>query len=171
MQPLRPWTKAGIVAGGCVAAVLLACLAVWVRVRLTGGADAPASSGMFAFGDLLLGLAVFAAVAGVPFGLALYWLRPVALFWTLLAAAAVVFALTGPVGVLVSLSPYPDSFVGPVGMLRVWLMPPAALTLGLCGLFAPRGKPRWILIVAGLTEGVIAAAYLFAFFLMPQLSR
>jgi len=62
-------------------------IAVAIRQHFTSGPDALASSGMYAFGDLVIGLAVFSVAALVPVALGLYWLRPVAGFWSVLTWA------------------------------------------------------------------------------------
>jgi hypothetical protein len=66
--------KLGLVIGGYVAACLLASGVVYVYQLLTDNAVAQASSGMYAFGDLLLFLGVFGVLALFPTGLALYFL-------------------------------------------------------------------------------------------------
>lgn len=67
-------TKLGLVIGGYVAACLLASGVVYVYELLTNTAAAQASSGMYAFGDLLLLLALFGILALFPTGLGLYFL-------------------------------------------------------------------------------------------------
>ena len=71
MSKLR---KLGLVIGGYVAACLLASGAVYVYQMLTDTAVAQSSSGMYAFGDLLLFLGMFGVLALFPTGLALYFL-------------------------------------------------------------------------------------------------
>jgi hypothetical protein len=64
------------VTAGYVAAFLMASAAVAIRVASTSGPDAQASSGMYAFGDALLFVAVCGVAALVPTGVALFFLRP-----------------------------------------------------------------------------------------------
>ena len=64
----------GLVIGGYVAACLLASGVVYVYQLFTDNAVAQASSGMYAFGDLLLFLGMFGVLALFPTGLALYCL-------------------------------------------------------------------------------------------------
>jgi hypothetical protein len=73
---MKALVKSGVVVAGYVAAVLAASAAVAVRIANTSGPDAQASAGMYALGDSLLFVAVFSAVALVPTGLALWFLRP-----------------------------------------------------------------------------------------------
>jgi hypothetical protein len=67
-----PW-KIGLIALGYAAAIGAASMAVAIRMMATGQA-AQAAGGMYAFGDLLLFVAVFGAIAALPTGVALYML-------------------------------------------------------------------------------------------------
>ena len=71
MSKLR---KLRLVIGGYVAACLLASGVVYVYQLLTDNAVTQASSGMYAFGDLLLFVGMFGILALFPTGLALYFL-------------------------------------------------------------------------------------------------
>ena len=64
--------KVGLVLGGYAGACLIAIGVLYVYQQLTGSAAAQASSGMYAFGDLLLFVFVFVVLALIPTGLALY---------------------------------------------------------------------------------------------------
>ena len=86
---MKALVKVGVVLAGYVAAVLAASAAVAVRVANTSGPDADASAGMYAFGDGLLFIAVFSAVALFPTGLALWFLRPYRWFWVVLSVDGV----------------------------------------------------------------------------------
>jgi hypothetical protein len=66
--------KFGLVVGGYVAACLIASGVVYVWELFTQGPIAQASSGMYAFGDLLLFIGVFVVLALIPTGLAVYLL-------------------------------------------------------------------------------------------------
>ena len=66
--------KLGLVIGGYVMACLVASGAVYVNGLFTQNAVAHASSGMYAFGDLILFVGVFGTLALFPTGLALYFL-------------------------------------------------------------------------------------------------
>jgi hypothetical protein len=68
------YVKAGIVVAGYVAAFLIAWAAVALHMAATNQAEASAASGMYAFGDLILFVAVFGAVALLPTGAAAYFL-------------------------------------------------------------------------------------------------
>ena len=66
-------TKLGLILGGYILACLLASGAVYLYQSLTDSAVTQASSGMYAFGDLLLFIGVFGILALFPTGLALYF--------------------------------------------------------------------------------------------------
>jgi hypothetical protein len=156
--------KSGIVLAGYVTAVLAANAAVDYRLLHTQGEDAQASAGMYAFGDALLFLAVFAVVAVLPTGLALYFLRPYRLFWTALSLTALSLAATGllaaAVYVLASFQAPPGSrweLWAAFAVLRMLAAPPLATAFALAGLIAPNRTSRWSLLVAAAIEGAVAA--------------
>jgi hypothetical protein len=66
--------KFGLVIGGYVAACLVASGAVYVHLLFTQGPIYQASSGMYAFGDLLLFIGVFGVLALFPTRLMVYFL-------------------------------------------------------------------------------------------------
>ena len=68
--------KLGLVTGGYIVACVLAGGVVYVYQLLTDTPVTQASSGMYAFGDLLLFIGVFGILALFPTGLALYFLIP-----------------------------------------------------------------------------------------------
>lgn len=57
---MEPGFRVAVVAGGYVAAFLIASAAVAIRVANTNGPDVQAASGMYAFGDTLLVAPLFA---------------------------------------------------------------------------------------------------------------
>lgn len=168
MRSLHPLGKVGILFAGFVLAAGAAGLAVAIRQHFEDPAAAQASSGMYAFGDMILGLGVFSLAALAPLGLALYWLRASAGFWPVLAWGAVLFAVTGPVGLLLS---------GPMrlaignwallGDARIGLMPLCAPAWLVCGLFAPAPKPRWMLVGVAVAEGGLFGLIVLVKFVLP----
>ena len=66
--------KLGLVIAGYVAACLIAYGAVYINDLFMDPAVLQASSGMSAFGDLILFIGVFGVLALFPTGLALYFL-------------------------------------------------------------------------------------------------
>ena len=77
----RPLLKFGLVAIGYAAALAIALAVVAIRVAETSGPVGQASSGMYAFGDLLTFLAVFGAGSLLPTGLGFYFLWRTRYFW------------------------------------------------------------------------------------------
>ena len=74
MSKMSTLAKVGLVIGGYVAACLIASGVVYVWELISQGPIAQASSGMYAFGDLLLFIGVFGVLALIPTGLAVYFL-------------------------------------------------------------------------------------------------
>jgi hypothetical protein len=71
---MKPVLKVAIVASGYLLALLVSWAAVALHAALTSDANAQASGGMSAFGDLILFVAVFGAAALAPTGAALFFL-------------------------------------------------------------------------------------------------
>jgi hypothetical protein len=71
---MKPVYKVAIVAGGYLLAFVMACAAVALHVAFTSGSVGQASSGMSAFGDMVLFVFVFGAVSLVPTGAGFYFL-------------------------------------------------------------------------------------------------
>lgn len=74
MSKMSGLMKLGLVIGGYVAAYIAASGIVYIYGLFTQDAAAQASSGMYAFGDLLLFIAVFGILALFPTGFVLYLL-------------------------------------------------------------------------------------------------
>jgi hypothetical protein len=87
--------KVAGVAGGYLAAWLIAWAAVAIRIARTSVADAQASSGMYAAGDSMLFVIVFGVAALVPTIAALIFLRPYARFWVILSTLGIAMGITG----------------------------------------------------------------------------
>jgi hypothetical protein len=67
-------SKFGVVLGGYILACLIAIAVVYVWELFTQGPVAQASSGMYAFGDMLLFVSVCGFLGLFPTGLAIYFL-------------------------------------------------------------------------------------------------
>ncbi len=67
-------SKVGLVFGGYILACLIASGVVYIYQLFTQNAAAQASSGMYAFGDLILFVGVLGFLALFPTGLALFFL-------------------------------------------------------------------------------------------------
>ena len=163
--------------GGYAAAWFVASAAVYLRQLHTQDAQAQASAGMYAFGDLILFVGVFAVLALFPTGLALYFLRPFGKFWTTLSTAALAWAVTGLGAAfmiaLASTQP-PQSLwrtVASFGIVRMLVAPPLATTLALATLVAPTRRLRWTLLGTTVIEGAVGAYGFVRWFLWPFLSN
>lgn len=125
---------------------------------------------MYAWGDLILFLEVFGLVAIVPTALALYFLRPIATFWTVLSIAALAFAMTGPCAALMVALGYRQTtpsllaFLAAIGALREMTSPPAAVIFVLATFAAPTRRPRLALLAAAVIEGTLGLYSFFQWF-------
>ena len=156
-------SKVALVVGGYLAAFLAASAAVVLHVATTSGPDAQASSGMYAFGDALLFVAVFGGLALVPTGAALVFLRPFGRFWTVLSALGVAVAATGAAAVVlfaVGRDATPPSPLAPwadAAVLRILVAPLLALVFLVCAALAPRRSPRVAFLAATAMEAIVSA--------------
>lgn len=150
--------------GGYVAAGVFAFAALYAYVAMTSGPERDQSQGMYAFGDSLVFLAVF-ALAGVPAtGGALLTLRPYRRFWIALSATGVGIAVT----CVAAFAAYFTSQTAPPGsalhdgsalaVLRMLAAPFFALAFLLSAIFAPRRPDRLALLGATAVEAVLFAA-------------
>ena len=159
----RPAVKVGVIAAGYVAAVLIAAAAVGVRVALTSGPDAQASSGMYAFGDALLFIAVFGVVALAPTAAALFLLRPYRRVWTALGICSLAVAVTGLAAVALfaigrhAVAPAPLATWAGLSVLRILVAPLLALASFVCAVLAPHRFARWALLAMSATESTVSA--------------
>ena len=92
---MKPLGKSGTVAGGYLTAFLIAVAAVAIHVFLTSGPVARASSGMYAFGDVILFFGVFAVLALVPTAAALFFFRSYRHFWTVVLSVGLALVAAG----------------------------------------------------------------------------
>lgn len=173
MNSLRPATKIGAVVLGLLAAFGIAWLAAAIRQATTQGPEAQATSGMYAAGDAMLCVLVFGLLALVPLAFGLYWLRPVAMFWSVFAWSAVSFAATA-FGALVAcsmLSPFSGTWPVLLAELRLGLTPLTALAMFVSGLFAPQRRARGMLLAAAASDAAIFAGVVLVKFILPNLQR
>ena len=158
---MKPSFKPALVAGGYIAAFLMASAAVAIRVA-TSGPDAQASSGMYAFGDALLFVAVFGVSALVPTAVALFFLRPYRQFWIVLSGLCLAVAVTGVTAAILfavgrratlsPLSPWIDFSV-----LRILVAPLVGLTFLVCTILSPYRSPRFAILAATVMEAAVSA--------------
>jgi hypothetical protein len=163
---MRAPAKVGLVIAGYVGAVLVAWGGVAIYIAATAGPDRVASGGMYAFGDTLLFLAIFAAAAVPPTGAALFFLRPYPSFWRALAIAAIAIAVTGfsAVGVYFAAQVADASRTvqdwSMYAILRILAAPLFALAFLLGGVMSPDRPARIALWAATLSEAAVFAATL-----------
>jgi hypothetical protein len=154
--------KVTMVGGGYLAAFLVASAAVAIRLASTRGADAQAASGMFAFGDSVLFVAVFGVLALVPTGGALYFLRPYRRFWMVLSLLCLAVAVTGlTAAILFAVGRHaassPLATLAGLSVLRILVAPLLALTFLVCALFTPYRSPRFAFLAATAMEALVTA--------------
>ena len=159
---MRPLSKIGLVAFGYVASILLASAVVAIRVLMTSGPDAQASSGMYAFGDALLFVTVLGVAGLVPTGLALFFLRPYPRFWTVFAALVVAVAITGVVAAAV-FAVGRSAVSGPLAewtafsVLRILVAPLLTLAFLAFTVLSPYRVPRLVFLAATAAEAAVSA--------------
>lgn len=170
---MRRLTKLLIVIGGFVAALLVAGGVLALYVALTETPERAASSAMYAFGDSLLFLGVF-AVAAIPASVALLvFSRPYRWFWTIASSAAVTIAVIAVAGLATfwraaPASPTPLDRWLVLANASVLIAPVFVLAFGTAGLFAPNRSSRLSLFVSAAVEvvvfGVMAARWVYSGF-------
>lgn len=101
LRALPILAKWGIVLGGYASAILIPSGIVWLHVVLTSGPEADASSGMYAFGDALLFIALFGMIAIIPTGAAAVFLGLRRTIIALLLLATLAVAAVGVVAFVV----------------------------------------------------------------------
>jgi hypothetical protein len=117
---------------------------------------------MYAFGDLLLFVAMFGFGSLLPTGLGLYFLRPFTRFWTVLSIAVFIIAGTSLVAVAVLFAAPPQA-TGTSGwalasffaFFRLAGAPLFASAYILAALLAPNRSSRWSLLAATGLEAVV----------------
>lgn len=163
---MRPLAKAGLVGAGYIGALALASVVVAVHLAVTSGPDRQGSSGMSAFGDGLLFLAVFGVAATVPSAAVLFFLRPYRPFWGVLSVASLLVATTAGAAFVVYLtaqSSDPQSVAGAwsaMAILRILIAPLFALAFLVSTVMAPSRGSRLALLTATAFEAlaVVGAA-------------
>lgn len=158
----KPFLKVGVVVLGYLAAFLVASGAVAIRLANTSGPDAQASSGMYAFGDAVLFVAVFGVAALVPMGGALFFLRRYRPFWTVLSTFGLVVAVTGLAAVAAfaigrNAAPSPLATWAAFSVLRILVAPLLTLTFLVCAVFSPYRFPRLALLAGTIMEAAVSA--------------
>src|SRR4051812_12494104 len=156
IHAMRPIAKAGIVAGGYVAAFAVAWLVVSIYVASTSGPDRQTYGAMYGFGDMLLFLAVFGLAAVPATRAALLFLRPRRGFWRALSIASLVIAASGVVALLVYVVPTLHSLAA-LAPLRIFAAPLFGAFFFLSGVLAPNRCSRISLLCATGVEAAVFA--------------
>ena len=167
---LRPAAKIGIVAAGYVVAFGIATLVLSIYVAATSGPDRVTSSGMYAFGDSLVFLAVLGVAAVPATGAGLFFLRSRRTFWLVLSAGAVVVACTALVALVLAVGPTSLRMQtwAMLAPLRVLVAPLLALFFLLSAIFAPIRSARVGLLIASAIEAVSFAIVAFTWLLSSR---
>jgi hypothetical protein len=159
-RTIRPLVKWSVVIAGYIIAFAIANAFVNARDLRSSPQD-QASSGMFAWGDMILFLEVFGLAAIIPTALALYFLRPIQGFWIVLSIGAIAFAATGlvaaPIVALTSQmnhepSLYIVQLLAVLGIMREMMSPAAAIIFVLATFTAPTRHFRLALLAATVIE-------------------
>ena len=159
-----------LVAAGYLMALVIAGVVVGIYAAATDGPDRQAYSGMFAFGDSILFLGIFAVAAIPATGAALFFLRTYPLFWRVFVAGALAMTTTGVavfVDFLASQNAATASFLGAWSMLsplRILLAPLFAIVFFLGVLFAPTRPTRMAFFGAAAIETVVFVSVAFIWF-------
>ena len=156
---MKPLAKLGLVAAGYVVAFGIAAAAVALHVAATSGPDRRTYGAMFAFGDSILFLAVF-AIASIPAtGVALFFLRPYPRFWRFWSIAGILISATA---LAAGIDYFVERAAGPAmarqgwagyAVLRIFAAPMFGLLFLVSGLVAPRRSSRFALLAASVAEG------------------
>ena len=169
-RPWRPLAKIGVVAAGYIAAVILASAVVAVRVASTSGPDAQAASGMYAFGDAVLFVAVFGVAALVPTGAALIFLRPYRTFWYVMSGLGLTIALTSVAAAALyafgrdAVQPAPLATWAAFSVLRILLAPLLAAVFLVFTVLSPYRSPRLGFLTATAIETAVTVYAGFVWF-------
>jgi hypothetical protein len=167
---MRAATKVSLVASGYLIAVFIAWAVRALYVAATSGPDRQTYGAMFAFGDDLLFLAVFAAAALVPTGAGLFFLRPYSAFWRRLSVVGLAIAASGIAALLVYVAGRAPQaspglrYLAAVATLRMLLSPLAGALFFLASLFAPTRSPRVALLLTTAAEMTVSLFMVAAWF-------
>jgi len=160
-NPMKSLSKVMLVVAGYLVALVIASVGVGMYIAATNEPDRQTYGGMFAFGDSILFLGIFAVAAMPASGAALFFLRPYHTLWRIASLGALAIATTGIAALAANLLPFSahmDSLLGvwaEVAPLRIFLAPPLALACLLAGVFAPTRASRIALLCASGIETIV----------------
>jgi len=151
---VKPAAKVTLILVGYVLAILVAFAVVSIYVSVTSGPERQASSGMYAFGDSLLFLAVFGFAAIPATCVTLFFLRGVQRFWPALSVTALLIAASGVAALFTYFAQTAITFQAwaTFSPVRILMAPLFALAFLLSGVFAPTRSSRIALLLATAVE-------------------
>ena len=165
--------KAALVLAGYILALVLAFAAAHIQELWIQDDQVQASSGMWAFGDVILFVSVFSFTALFPTGLAVYFVHKSSVFWKVFAAVSVAIALTGlGAGIMITLG---SPTIGTNGrliwlevfsILRICATPALAGAFALSALIAP-DRVRVFLVLAAAVESLAGILAFVHWFVVP----
>lgn len=164
---MKTSAKVGLVAAGYVLAFVVSAAIVAVYAAVMDSPARQASSGMSAFSDSLLFLALLGLLCIPPTAAALFMLRPYRGFWLALSVAALLVAATSVAACVVHItagSAGAGSFQqswSTAAILRILVAPLCAIAFFLSALFAPLRSARTVLAMACGAEVLALAAVAF----------
>ena len=167
---MRPMAKLGLVAAGYGLAFIAAWVVLALYIAVTSGPDRETYAAMFAFGDSILFLGVFALAAVPATAMGLFFLRPVRSFWIVLSVLALCIAATGVAAMIEyhALRQVPVNAVHSIwsalAVLRVIIAPGFALAFLVSALFAPGRESRIALLAAFAAEIVAFSPFALLWF-------
>jgi hypothetical protein len=157
----RPLCKISLVLSGYAIAFGIATVVVAMRVAATSGPAWQAYSGMLAFGDSGIFLAIFGLAAIPPTTAALVFLRSYHSFWRIASLVAACIAATGIASVIAYFMFRTDnvgsisSTLAMLSPLRILLAPLFAGFFLLTSILAPVRSYRRVLLSAAIVELVV----------------
>ena len=161
---MKPLPKLAFIAGGYLAALVIAVVAVALHSLFVDDRLVQASSGMYAFGDLMLFLIVFCGAA-IPATVAALWmLRLHPLFRKISAAIATIFTMMGCVSLLIYLGSHSSEASrwikewSAAAVLRIVFSPFFSGISFLFGLLTPSRSIRAVFLGCALIEALLFAA-------------
>ena len=168
---MNRWGKLGIVLAGYAVAAIVSGVAVGIYDRRFTPADNQAMGGMIAGGEMIYGAGVFALVALLPTGLALWFLRRSRRSWSVFSLSCLAFAVIGLASVLTPLVVRPTvasqvpalEIIFLVSLVQMLGSPLWVASFGVFALLAPARDLRWRLLAAAAIEVVIGGCGLLHF--------
>ena len=149
------WKKLAIVLAGYALALVVGVAGTALYDMRFSPADQQASGGMIAFGEMMFGAGVFAAIAALPTALALWFVRRHRGTWEFFTISALAFALMGVASVFVLLTSTVQTVVTPatavLSVLAIAQMFGAPIWIGGFALFA------WLAPARDLRQRMIVA--------------